>query len=154
MHLFNFLALQHVGSYFPNQGSKLHSLQWKQGVLTTGPPGKSKFFFFLMLMPCCWIWLTELVSPSVFSSVFIMKLSQPIIITYLTVAVSSLMFVYICFPGSSVVKNSPAMQDLTPGSGRFPWRRKWQPTPVFLPGESHGQPGRLQSIGLQELDMT
>ena len=23
--------------------------------------------------------------------------------------------------------------------GRFPWRRKWQPPPVFLPGESHGQ---------------
>ena len=21
---------------------------------------------------------------------------------------------------------------------RMPWRRKWQPTPVFLPGESHG----------------
>ena len=20
-----------------------------------------------------------------------------------------------------------------------PWKRKWQPTPVFLPGESHGQ---------------
>ena len=28
---------------------------------------------------------------------------------------------------------------LIPGSGRFPWRRKWQPTPVVLPGESHGQ---------------
>ena len=27
---------------------------------------------------------------------------------------------------------------LIPGLGRFPWRRKWQPTPVFLPGESHG----------------
>ena len=26
-----------------------------------------------------------------------------------------------------------------PGSGRFPWRRKWQSTPVFLPGKSHGQ---------------
>ena len=25
------------------------------------------------------------------------------------------------------------------GLGRFPWRRKWQLTPVFLPGESHGQ---------------
>ena len=25
-----------------------------------------------------------------------------------------------------------------PGSGRSPWRRKWQPTPVHLPGESHG----------------
>ena len=21
----------------------------------------------------------------------------------------------------------------------IPWRRKWQPTPVFLPGEFHGQ---------------
>ena len=23
--------------------------------------------------------------------------------------------------------------------GKSPWRRAWQPTPVFLPGESHGQ---------------
>jgi len=23
--------------------------------------------------------------------------------------------------------------------GKMPWRRKWQPTPVFLPGKSHGQ---------------
>ena len=22
---------------------------------------------------------------------------------------------------------------------KIPWRRKWQPTPVFLPGQSHGQ---------------
>ena len=49
------------------------------------------------------------------------------------------------FPGGSVVKNPPANAGDTgdtgsiPGSGRFPWRRKWQPTPVFLPGESHGQ---------------
>ena len=26
-----------------------------------------------------------------------------------------------------------------PGSGRFPWRRSWQPTPVFLPGEFRRQ---------------
>ena len=26
-----------------------------------------------------------------------------------------------------------------PGSGRFPWRRAWQPIPVFSPGESDGQ---------------
>ena len=25
------------------------------------------------------------------------------------------------------------------GSGRFQGRRKWKPTPVFLPGESHGR---------------
>ena len=43
-----------------------------------------------------------------------------------------------------MVKNSPANAgDATdvgsiPGLGRFPWRRPWQPTPVFLPGKSHG----------------
>ena len=26
-----------------------------------------------------------------------------------------------------------------PGVRRIPWKRKWQPTPVLLPGESHGQ---------------
>ena len=26
-----------------------------------------------------------------------------------------------------------------PWIGRIPWRRAWQPTPVFLPGEFHGQ---------------
>ena len=26
-----------------------------------------------------------------------------------------------------------------PGVGKIPWRRAWQPTPVFLSGESRGQ---------------
>ena len=26
-----------------------------------------------------------------------------------------------------------------PWVGKIPWKRKWQPTLVFLPGESHGQ---------------
>ena len=26
-----------------------------------------------------------------------------------------------------------------PWVGKIPWRRKWQPTPVFLPGKFHGQ---------------
>ena len=26
-----------------------------------------------------------------------------------------------------------------PWVGRIPWRREWQPTPIFLPGEIHGQ---------------
>ena len=37
--------------------------------------------------------------------------------------------------------NLPTMQE-TPGFDprlrKIPWRRKWQPTPVLLPGESHG----------------
>ena len=44
-------------------------------------------------------------------------------------------------PGGSVVENSPASArdvGLIPGSG-FPWQEKWQPTPVFLPGKSHGR---------------
>ena len=43
-----------------------------------------------------------------------------------------------------------------PQVGKIPWRRKWQPIPVFLPGESH----RRRSLvgyspwGQKELDMT
>ena len=28
---------------------------------------------------------------------------------------------------------------MIPGLGKFPWRREWLPTPVFLHGEFHGQ---------------
>ena len=43
-----------------------------------------------------------------------------------------------------------------PWVGKIPWRREWQPTPVFLPGESHGQ-GSLAGYspwGRKESDMT
>ena len=30
-------------------------------------------------------------------------------------------------------------EDSILGWGRSPWRRKWQPTPIFLPGKFHGQ---------------
>ena len=46
------------------------------------------------------------------------------------------------FLGGSVVKNPLANAGdagSISGSGRFPWRRKWQPILVFLPGKSHGQ---------------
>jgi len=37
----------------------------------------------------------------------------------------------------------------------LPWRRKWQPTPVFLPGESHGQRslagGSQESMGVSRV---
>ena len=49
-------------------------------------------------------------------------------------------YIYRGFPGASEAKNLPANavdEDLIPGKGV--WRRKWQPTPVFLPGKSHGQ---------------
>ena len=42
------------------------------------------------------------------------------------------------FPGGSAVKNPPAMQETWfPSLGReIPWRSKWQPTAMFLPGKS------------------
>ena len=49
------------------------------------------------------------------------------------------------FPSSLVIKNLPAHARATGDTGsvpvvrKIPWRRKWQPTPVFLPGKSHGQ---------------
>ena len=46
------------------------------------------------------------------------------------------------FPGGSVVKNLPANAGdrrcrFDPRYGKIPWSRKWQPTPVFLPGKFH-----------------
>ena len=63
------------------------------------------------------------------------------------------------FAGGSVAKNPPdkagdaGIRGSIPGSG-IPWRRKRQPTPVFLPGKFHGwnqKPEGLQSI---ESDVT
>ena len=35
--------------------------------------------------------------------------------------------------------NSMTLLTSTPWVGKTPWRREWPPTPVFLPGEPHGQ---------------
>ena len=45
---------------------------------------------------------------------------------------------------------------MIPGSGRFPWRRKWQPTPVLLPRKFHGWRSLVgySPWGLKELDTT
>ena len=61
-----------------------------------------------------------------------------------------------------VVKNPPANAGdarnvgLILGLGRSPWRRKWQPTPVFLSGEFHRQRSQVghSPWGHKELDTT
>ena len=42
---------------------------------------------------------------------------------------------------AQTVKRLSAMQETVfhPWVGKIPWRKKWQPTPVFLPGKSHGR---------------
>ena len=62
------------------------------------------------------------------------------------------------FPGGSAVKNpSDNERDMfDPCVGKIPWSRKWLPTPVLLPGKSHGQrslPGYSLWVA-EELDVT
>ena len=66
------------------------------------------------------------------------------------------------FPGGASGKEPtyqcrrPKRHGFNPWVGKIPWRRAWQPTPVFLPGESHGQ-GSLAGYspwGHKESDMT
>ena len=59
------------------------------------------------------------------------------------------------------VKNPPANAGdvrlgFNPWVGKIPWRRAWQPTPVFLPGESHRQRGLAGygPFGRKESDVT
>ena len=54
---------------------------------------------------------------------------------------TSLSTTHISLDGSDDKASTYSAGDLSliPAAGGFPWRRKWQPTPVFLPGKSHGQ---------------
>ena len=63
------------------------------------------------------------------------------------------------FPGGAVIKNLLCQcrrHGLDSCVGKIPWRRKWQSSPVFLPGKSHGQRSLVgySPYGCKELDMT
>ena len=75
---------------------------------------------------------------------------------------SSLLPMSMGCPGGSSGKE-PASQyrrhksrGFSPWVRKIPWRRAWQPTPVFLPGEFHGQRGLVgySPWGRKESDMT
>ena len=83
-------------------------------------------------------------------------INTQVYLIYMDICVYTYIHTDLGFPSGSTVKNLPANAggaSLTPGSGRFPgegngwplesgrfpWRRKWQLTPVFLSGEFHGQ---------------
>ena len=62
------------------------------------------------------------------------------------------------FPGGANGKepSANAGDRLHPWVGKVPWRRAWQPTPVFLSRESHSQKSLAGygPYGQKELDMT
>ena len=62
----------------------------------------------------------------------------------------------LAFPGGSDGKEftcNVGRPGFDPWVGKIPWRRAWQPTPVFLPGECPWteKPGGLLSMGLQRV---
>ena len=63
------------------------------------------------------------------------------------------LWIFLGLPGAQTVKNclQCGRPRFDPWVEEIPWRRAWQPTPVFLPGESPWteEPGRLQSMGSQ-----
>ena len=56
---------------------------------------------------------------------------------------------FVCFLIATYLNQDPWYE-------KIPWRRKWQPTPVFLSGKSHGQRSLVgySPQGCKELDMT
>ena len=72
------------------------------------------------------------------------------------------MLLYYLFPSGSVGKESTCNAGdnrrlgFSPPVGKIPWRKKWQPTPVFLPEKSHGQRSLVGDSpwGCKESDMT
>ena len=63
------------------------------------------------------------------------------------------------FPvGSDGKESTGGRPGFDPWVGKIPWRRAWQPTPVFLPGESRGfmdrGSWRATVHGVAESDMT
>ena len=99
----------------------------------------------------CIIWRPPFFLLDTFGLLFFASLDFKVLhqMIHLSICISftyfSMLIMYIIltqsFPGDSVVKNSPVNLGVMGSvlrSGRFTWRRKWQPTPVFLPGEFLG----------------
>ena len=76
-------------------------------------------------------------------------------ITQTNLSISVLFYCGVGFPGGASGKEpacqykKPKKYGFSPWVGKKPWRKAWQPTPVFLPGESHGQ--RSPTLGLQSV---
>ena len=82
---------------------------------------------------------------------FMVQLSHPYMTTGKTIVVTRQTFV-----GKVTLAKQCRRPGFNPWVWRISWRRKWQPTPVFLSGEFHGQRSLVgySSWDLKESDMT
>ena len=68
------------------------------------------------------------------------------------------------FPGAAsgkelagfFMQESKCRHGFNPWIGKISWKKAWKPTPVFLPGESHGQRNLAgySPLGCEESDTT
>ena len=137
------------GILVPGPGVEPMSPAPAGGFLTTGPPGKSCLTSFDE-----WLWL-GIWAPSKFKlRKTLWDQSRPCVDFWLQLLDSSNFA--LGFPGGSVGKESTCQCRYCAWVGKILWRRKWQPTPVFLPGESYGQRSLLGDSpwGRKESDTT
>ena len=103
----------------PNPGIELRSPSLEVDALPFEPLGKSYMQSTLCKMPGCMKYKLKSRLPG-------------------EISITSDMQISICMQGGR--------PGFDPWIGKIPWRRKWQPTPVFLPGESWTEePGGLES---------
>ena len=84
---------------------------------------------------CVWMFVHTCIHVCVYMCVCVCLLS-------LTYAFTCMCTERMDFPGRSDGKESASNAGdpgSVPGVGKVPWRRVWQPTPVLLPGKSHGR---------------
>ena len=125
---------------------EVHQDQWRRGVmeeLGTNAGGESSRPWApstLRLLPCCSLFfydrIMDLCSPPSLIELLFLVFPQK----QLWALAGAFPYLLSCSPGGWDGKESACNAgDAGSIPGKIPWRRAWQPTPVFLLGESHGQ---------------
>ena len=126
---------------------------------------------FLIRWLLCYLYILEIKSLSVtlFAGIFSQHVDCVFILSVVPFAVQKLsslirsyllVFAFISFavgfPGGSDGKESTGRPGFDPWVGKIPWRRTWQLTPIFMPGESQGLRGPVggRLWGHRESDTT
>ena len=102
---------------------------------------KSLFSLTVTRIPFCYFW--DMAAFSCQKGLFLLDWGSPLLtlLLYPLVLNSSVYFpsgLPWCLSDKESVCQRRKLR-FEPWVGQMPWRRKWQPTPVFLPGKSHGQ---------------
>ena len=117
-------TMQHVAALFSDRGLIPNLQHWKCTVSTTGRPWRSPQWLFR------------------FDAAFLLLVRHPETMTWIDLNAEIASIMYLCVQCRRPQVQFPSQED--------PWRKKWAPTPVFLPGEFQGRVTgyiQLQRVG-------